>query len=126
MPVRFFTGGSSTVRGYEVRDIGPRARKMWLFDDEMDPIGGEMRLLNNLELRYKLTDVFRLYTFVDAGGVWKETGDFNLGDMKYSAGIGFGADVPRLGPVRVDYAVPINPEDYQGSGRLHLSTGFSF
>lgn len=126
MSERFFAGGSSTVRGYQSRDIGPRARRMWLFDDEKEPIGGELRLLNNIELRYKLTDIFRLYTFVDAGGVWKETGDFDLGGMKYSAGIGFGADVPRLGPVRVDYAVPINPEDYQGSGRLHLSTGFNF
>jgi len=123
---RFFAGGSSTVRGYESRDIGPRARRFWLFDDEKEPIGGELRLLNNAEIRYRLTDMFRLYTFVDAGGVWRETGDFDLGEMKYSAGIGFGADVPRLGPVRVDYAIPINPEDYQGNGRLHLSTGFNF
>jgi outer membrane protein assembly factor BamA len=31
-----------------------------------------------------------------------------------------------MGPIRVDYGIPINPDKYQGSGRLHLMTGFRF
>jgi outer membrane protein insertion porin family len=122
---RFFAGGTTTVRGYDYRDIGPRML-LYKRSDETAPIGGRLRLVNNMELKYKLTDILRLYSFVDAGGVWSEVGDFDIGDMKYSAGIGLGVDIPRMGPVRVDYGIPINPDENQGNGRLHLMTGFRF
>lgn len=123
---RFFAGGTSTVRGYDSRDVGPKSRQFWLPWSEKKATGGELRLINNLEFKYKINDTFRLYSFVDSGGVWRTAGDFGLGDMKYSVGIGFGVDVPKMGPVRVDYGFPINPDDDQGSGRLHLMTGFRF
>ncbi len=123
---RFFAGGTSTVRGYKNRDIGPEKRLYWLPWSDKEPYGGDLRLVNNLELKYKLTDMFRLYTFVDSGGVWEDASDFDFGDIKYSAGVGFGVDVPKMGPIRVDYGVPLNPEDDQGNGRLHLLTGFRF
>jgi len=63
---------------------------------------------------------------VDAGGVWLEPSEFDMGDMKYSTGIGFGVDVPKMGPIRIDYGIPLNPDEDQGSGRLHLQTGFRF
>lgn len=123
---RFFAGGTSTVRGYDTHDIGPKVRKYWLPWSEKDAIGGKLRLINNLEMKYQVSKVFRLYGFVDAGGVWKEPGDLDLGDVKYSTGLGFGVDVPRMGPIRVYYGVPLNPDDDQGNGRLHLVTGFRF
>ncbi len=113
------------MRGYDFRDIGPQARKYW-FSCEKDRIGGELRLVSNFEVKYKVTKMFRLYAFVDAGGVWWEASDFDFGDMRYSTGLGFGVDVPKLGPFRVDYGVPLNPDDDQGNGRLHLMTGFRF
>ena len=48
------------------------------------------------------------------------------GDIKTAIGLGFGVDVPRLGPVRIDYGYPLNPDDDQGSGRIHLMTGVRF
>ena len=120
---RFFVGGASTVRGYEQRDIGPTERRSWFFGEE-DRIGGELRLVNNLELKYKVTDRFRVYTFADAGGVWEEPSAFDLGDVRCSWGVGMGFDIPRMGPIRVDYGIPINADSDQGSGRLHLQTGF--
>ena len=122
---RFFAGGTTTVRGYDYRDIGPRAPQFW-FSDKKEPIGGRLRLVDNIEMKYKVTDILRLYGFVDAGGVWSDMGDFDLGNMKFSAGIGLGVDIPRMGPVRIDYGIPLNPDKDQGSGRLHLMTGFSF
>lgn len=122
---RFFAGGTTTVRGYDSRAIGPRIRENVYWGDKV-AIGGEFRLINNVEMKYKIGEILRLYTFVDAGGVWLTYQDFGLSDMRYSVGVGFGIDIPRLGPMRFDYAIPINPDDDQGSGRLHLTSGFRF
>lgn len=122
---RFYAGGTNTVRGFRNREIGPYVREFTYFGDRFHT-GGELRWLTNAEIRYKLSDLLRIYGFWDAGGVWADASDFDFGDMKYSAGIGLGFDIPRIGPIRVDYGYPLNPEDYQSSGRLHLSTGFRF
>ncbi len=122
---RFFAGGATTIRGYDTRDIGPKERTFFFFGDEQ-AIGGEFRVLNSVEVRYKAAEILNLYGFVDSGGVWKTPSDFDLGDIKYSIGIGLGLQIPRFGPLRVDYGFAINPDDDQGSGKLHLSTGIRF
>lgn len=122
---RFFAGGTSTVRGYDSRDIGPKVRT-FLFSGDEEAIGGEVRVLTTVEAKYKLNKLLRFYTFFDSGGVWREIGDFDFGGYKYSVGMGLGVDVPRLGPMRIDYGFPLNPDDDQGNGRLHLTTGFRF
>ena len=121
---KFYAGGTGTVRGYKNRDIGPTAKQFVIFGDDF-PLGGNLLYVGNLELKYKLTEQLRFYTFIDAGGVWDDN-DFDFGEMKYSAGFGIGMEVPRLGPIRVDYGIPINPDDDQGSGRLHLISGIRF
>jgi outer membrane protein insertion porin family len=122
---RYFAGGTSTVRGYDTRDIGPERKRFILFGEE-ERVGGEFRIVENLEAKYKINDVFRAYVFADAGGVWREFDDFSLSDMKYSVGVGVGAMVPRLGPIRLDYGFALNPDEDQGSGKFHILTGFRF
>lgn len=122
---RFYAGGTTTVRGYDSRDIGPQVRTNLFFGDE-ERIGGEMRLVQNLEVKWKVNKFFRLYGFVDAGGVWLEPSDFDFGDVRASTGIGIGFDVPRMGPIRLDYGIPLNADEDQGSGKLHLQGGFRF
>ncbi len=123
---RFFVGGSNTVRGYEQYDIGPRKLRYLFFSNETDATGGELRLVTNLELSYRLTKQLRFYSFIDGGSVWETPSDFDIGDYRYGAGIGFGVEIPRMGPIRIDYGIPINPDKEQGSGRLHMSTGLRF
>ena len=123
---RFYAGGTNTVRGYQNRDIGPKVQQ-YLFWGPNFAVGGNLRMLYNLEAKYKITKDLRLYGFVDAGGVWRDAGDFSFGDMRYSAGVGLGFNVPMLGPIRVDYGFPLNPDGTQSSsGRLHLATGYKF
>lgn len=121
---KFYAGGTGTVRGFENRDIGPKAKKFVFFGDDF-PLGGNITYVGNLEVKYKLTKQLRFYSFIDAGGVWDDD-DFDFGEMRYSAGIGVGMDVPRLGPIRVDYGFPLNADEDQGNGRLHLISGFRF
>ena len=127
---RFFAGGGTTIRGYENRDVGPRAKTYGSFEGDQffdtEAIGGEFRILNTVEAKYKVNDIMRVYTFMDGGGVWMDIGDFDFQDMKYSVGVGVGMQVPFLGPLRVDYGFPLNPDDHQGSGRLHLQSLINF
>lgn len=122
---RFFAGGASTVRGYESRDIGPKRRTFPIIGEE-EAIGGELRVVETVEFKYKVNEMIRTYVFADAGGVWETTSDFDIGDMRYSVGLGIGFNIPRIGPIRLDYGFPLNPDGDQGSGRLHLQGGFRF
>ncbi len=121
---KFYAGGTATVRGYKNRDIGPTAKQFIFFGDDF-PLGGNLLWVGNLEMKYKLTEQIRFYSFVDAGGVWDDN-NIDLGEIKYSVGLGIGMEVPRLGPIRVDYGFPLNPDEDQGSGRLHLISGIRF
>ncbi len=122
---RFFAGGASTIRGYESRDVGPTRRTFPIIGED-EAIGGELRVLETIEFKYKISDLIRAYTFADAGGVWETTSDFDFGDMRYSVGVGLGFNIPRIGPIRLDYGIPLNADEDQGSGRLHLQGGFKF
>jgi outer membrane protein assembly factor BamA len=123
---RFYAGGTATVRGYRNRDIGPKVREYRWWGDHF-AIGGNARVVYNLEAKYRVTDIFRVYGFTDAGGVWADAGDISFGDINYSVGAGVGFNVPMLGPIRVDYGFPLNPKRHQSSSaRLHMSTGFRF
>ena len=121
---RFFAGGATTVRGYDNRDIGPKVQTFKdIFGDiiyDEESVGGEFRVLNTLESKYKVNDSLRAYTFLDGGGVWWEAEDFDASDFKYSVGVGLGMRVPFLGDLRLDYGFPLNPDSDQGNGRLHL------
>ncbi len=127
---RYFAGGSGTLRGYDFRDVGPQARTYRVIGGQVftadEAVGGEFRILNTLEAKYKLNDLVRLYTFLDSGGVWLVPDDFNFDDFKYSVGVGLGLQVPFLGPLRVDYGFPLNPDGDQGSGQLHLQSSLNF
>lgn len=114
---RFFAGGTGSVRGYEFRDVGPR-----VFGD---PIGGELLLDGTFELAIPVYPIVTAYTFFDWGQVWLDPGDFPDPEPNTSVGVGVGLTTP-LGPLRFDYGFPLNPDDDQGDGEFHLTTGFSF
>ncbi len=111
---RFFLGGTNSVRGYEERDIGPR-------DRSGDTIGGNAMAVANVEYTFPVIENLKGALFYDVGNVWAGTSDFASGTWRSGAGAGVRVKTP-IGPVRLDFGYPINPDDHQESnGRFHFS-----
>lgn len=114
---RFYSGGGGSVRGYAYQGIGPK-------DFMGDPIGGRSFAETSVELRYALNETFGIVPFVDAGSVSdSEFPDFS--DFKVGAGIGVRYLTP-FGPLRVDVAVPLNPDPDDPDYGIYAGVGQAF
>lgn len=68
---RYFAGGANSVRGWSTRTLGPGSyqRNDSLRSDFVNQTG-DIKLDISAEYRRKLTNLFELATFVDAGNIW--------------------------------------------------------
>ncbi len=122
----FYAGGANTVRGYQEQLLGPAAAVDSVSGHITLAAGGKLLYLNNVEMRIPLFWLLVGEVFVDAGNVWRETGDFRLSDIRVSTGLGLALITP-LGPIRLDYGYkllrrPIDP----GPDAFHLGIYFAF
>ncbi|MDH5649296.1 MAG: outer membrane protein assembly factor BamA [Gammaproteobacteria bacterium] len=121
----FFAGGSRSIRGYQSRSLGP------IDPLTLDPIGGNRRILGNLELFFPFpgtkseNNSMRLSLFVDGGMVYGETEDVDLDIVRYSGGLAFNWFSP-IGPLALSYAKPINPEPFDELERFQFTIGVPF
>ena len=125
---RLFAGGSTSVRGYERRQLGPKddpAASGQTRDPE--PIGGDALFETSLELRFPIRGNFRGAAFVDAGNAWSEPGDLAFGDLRYTPGIGVRYVTP-IGPIRLDAARRTSgeEEEFLPEWVFHISIGNAF
>ncbi len=104
----FFAGGSGTVRGYYSRSLGPKDTL-----PPNDPIGGNRRVLLNMELLFPLPGMsrdnksMRMSLFTDGGMVYGPGEQMDLGQLRYSSGLAFNWYSP-VGPLSFSYAIPLN------------------
>ncbi len=98
---RLYSGGSGSVRGYALNSIGP-------LDANNDPVGGRSRTGFGAELRWRVTGPFGLVAFTEAGAVYDDPMPDWGEDLQWGAGLGLRYYLPRIGPVRLDVAVPLN------------------
>jgi outer membrane protein insertion porin family len=120
---RFFNGGSTTVRSFAERDLGPH--------DHDHPIGGEFFSVFNVEYTFPVYGELLGAVFVDAGNLLPNSTDpfqrvtASFDDMRYGVGVGLRYKLP-IGPVRIDYG--FNPDRRAGEdvGAFHFSFGFAF
>ena len=116
--LRFYAGGGGSVRGYAYQSLGPS-------NDSGNPQGGLSMLDVNAEIRFKVTEEIGLVPFIDGGMVYDKTfPDFNE-PMRFGAGLGLRYYSP-IGPLRLDVAMPLNPEDNRYDVFLYISIGQSF
>lgn len=68
---RYFSGGANSVRGWSTRTLGPGAyqRNDSLRSDFVNQTG-DIKLDLSVEYRSRLTDLFEIASFIDAGNIW--------------------------------------------------------
>ncbi len=131
----FYAGGPRTVRGWVENTLGPRERGA-----NDDPVGGNMRLVGNLELFAPppiggdFQKSLRIGAFFDIGNVWytkSESTDIvspigiSLSDLRYSAGVSATWLSP-VGVIAVSLAYPINPKGGDDTQFFQFSLGQLF
>ncbi|WP_294078714.1 BamA/TamA family outer membrane protein [Proteiniphilum sp. UBA5384] len=67
---RYFGGGANSVRGWSTRTLGPGTYNRDSLVSDFGRKVGDIKLDMSLEYRHKLTKMFELATFVDAGNIW--------------------------------------------------------
>ncbi|MCB0329200.1 MAG: outer membrane protein assembly factor BamA [Bdellovibrionales bacterium] len=113
---RFFPGGINSVRGFEARKLGPK-------DANGNEFGGSKQLINNLELIFPLLTSAGLngVVFYDIGEAFDDDQQIKFSELRQAYGFGLRWNSP-LGPIRVEFGIPIDRE----TGEDSMVTLFSF
>jgi outer membrane protein insertion porin family len=124
----FFIGGD-TLRGFRVGGIGPRDA------NTTDSLGGKYYYTGTAELSFPLglpKEIGILgKAFVDVGSLWgsaANTSQVTVLDsqlLRVASGIGVQWISP-FGPIRVDYAIPIQKEYFDKTENFRFSFGTRF
>jgi outer membrane protein insertion porin family len=120
---RYFAGGLNSIRGFEPREVGP----VNPFNEET--VGGQSILLGSAEYLTPLyEDTLYMAAFVDTGNVWRDSFDWDPGQLNVGAGIGVRIMLRGFGTIQIDYGIPISEEQehLEGSGRIHFNVGARF
>jgi translocation and assembly module TamA len=114
----FLAGGGGSVRGYEFQGIGVR-----LPTGEL--VGGRSLIEASAELRARVTDQIGIVPFVDVGAVNDDiVPDFSE-DLRVGVGVGLRYHTV-LGPIRLDVAVPLDPQPGDPDFALYVGIGQAF
>ncbi len=122
---RYFMGGPTSLRGFTIRDVGPK-------DSTGNPLGGSKALILNMEVQYPFTKSFRGFLFYDRGNVYGEgvnnsttANNFDLGKMRSSIGAGIRFISP-FGPLGFAYGIKLDQKNGEKPAQFHFSAGRAF
>ena len=132
---RLFLGGSNNLRGFNFRDVGPK-------DVDHEPLGGQSMARATVEYTFPIIEKARGAVFYDTGFVNADPYDFSLGNqfiprksakktpieyynLASDVGIGIRLDLP-IGPLRLDYAFPVERAGNGFHGKINFNVGYQF
>jgi outer membrane protein insertion porin family len=137
---RYFPGGINSLRGFEVRSLGPRvdvfeqsAGKEFNCPDganrcsrlfRRDVIGGSQQLIFNNELIFPIVPALGVkgVVFCDAGNAFLASEGIRFEDMRVSVGGGIRWLSP-IGPLRIEVGFPLNAQNGDEVQRVQFSFG---
>ena len=115
---RLFLGGSNNLRGFDFRDVGPK-------DPTGEPLGGQSMARATIEWTFPIVEKARGALFYDTGFVNTDPWDYNFNNIASDIGFGLRLDLP-IGPLRVDYGIPLQQAGNHGSGKFNFNVGYQF
>ena len=117
---RYFSGGSTSVRGYPYQKLGP-------LDEEGNPLGGLTLLELSCEWRFPLKSSWEGVLFFDTGNVFESRYELLWDQLRSTVGAGLRYKTP-VGPLRLDVGYQLNPpdQDFFNRYQIHLSIGQAF
>ena len=131
---RYYLGGLYSMRGFKYRNISPRelravpdANGNPYFDE---PIGGNSYWFGSVEYSIPILEKdtgpsLRVALFYDIGAVSAGSYSFD-GSYLDNWGLGLRLNIPRLGPLRLDYGIPISRDEFNsGGGKFQFGVGYT-
>jgi len=135
---RLFLGGANNLRGFNYRDVSPK-------DQFGEPLGGQSMARYTSELTFPLVLKTRAAIFYDTGFVNPDPWDFSRQTFRVDRtskghenrkplvfrnvasdfGFGLRLDLP-IGPLRLDYGIPIQAAGNSTQGQFNFSVGYQF
>ncbi len=117
---RYFSGGSTSIRGYPYQKLGP-------LDEEGNPLGGLTLLELSSEWRFPVKGSWEGVLFFDTGNVFETRYELLWDQLRSTAGAGLRYKTP-VGPLRLDVGYQLNPpdQDFFNRYQIHLSIGQAF
>jgi outer membrane protein insertion porin family len=128
---RYYLGGLYSLRGFKFRNIAPRQPydvTTPLVPNE--PIGGDTYWFGSAEYSVPIFEKengvsVRIAAFYDIGAVGAQSYQFPSG-YDDDWGLGIRLNIPHLGPLRLDYGMPITHDKYNGSsGQFQFGVGYT-
>ena len=125
----YYLGGLYSLRGFKFRNVSPRDPPTPGVTVN-EPIGGDSMWFGSVEYSIPIVEKengvgVRIATFFDAGSVGSGTMSFS-GNFDDDVGLGLRLNIPHMGPLRLDYGIPITHDQYNGgSGQFQFGAGYT-
>lgn len=131
---RFTAGGETTHRAFALDRLGnvcedPREpldceATLVRSNGRILPLGGNSLLLANAEYRFPIFGPVGGAVFMDIGNVFAGS-KIRFDQLRYGAGIGFRYLSP-VGPLRIDFAMPMRPYSWEDKYQYFITLGYAF